>query len=228
MAQQVNPRVFRLGVIQESDARWFARKESFKRRLQEDVCVRQFLLGRLKDALVDKVTIERTNQNMTIAIYAAKPGIIIGRAGVGIEDLKKKLLQNLFRGRRLQIAVNVHEVGRPGTSAAIVAQQVATDLEHRLPFRRVLKSTIERVMKAGAQGVRIKVGGRLNGAEIARDESLSVGKIPLQTLRADVSFARATAYTIFGTIGVKVWIYRGEVFKEAPSRSRADSSAPNF
>ena len=214
MSQQVNPRAFRLATNQASDAKWFGRKDTLKRFLQEDVKIRAFLLKKLKEALVDKVDIERTNQNVTVIVHAAKPGVIIGRAGAGIEDLKKQLLSTFYRGRRVAITITVQEVTHPAVSAAIVGQQIAADIEKRMPFRRVMKQSIERVMKAGAEGVRIKVGGRLNGAEIARDEALSSGKIPLQTLRADIDFSRTTAYTIFGTIGIKVWIYRGEVFEE--------------
>lgn len=214
MSQQVNPRAFRLSTNQASDAKWFGRKDTLKRFLQEDVKIRAFLFKKLKDALVDKVHIERMNQNVTAIVHAAKPGVIIGRAGAGIEDLKKQLLANFYRGRRVAMTITVQEVVHPAVSAAIVGQQIAADIEKRMPFRRVMKQSIERVMKAGAEGVRIKVGGRLNGAEIARDEALSAGKIPLQTLRADIDFARTTAYTIFGTIGIKVWIYRGEVFEE--------------
>src|SRR3989338_1156398 len=214
MSQQVNPRAFRLATNQASDAKWVGRKDTLKRFLQEDVKIRAFLLKKLKEALVDKVDIERTNQNGTVIVHAAKPGVIIGRAGAGIEDLKKQLLSTFYRGRRVAITITVQEVTHPAVSAAIVGQQIAADIEKRMPFRRVMKQSIERVMKAGAEGVRIKVGGRLNGAEIARDEALSSGKIPLQTLRADIDFSRTTAYTIFGTIGIKVWIYRGEVFEE--------------
>ncbi|MEK7665644.1 MAG: 30S ribosomal protein S3 [Patescibacteria group bacterium] len=214
MAHKVNARAFRLATVHGSDAKWFGRKDTLKKFLEEDVKLRGFLLKKLKEAQVDHIDFERTNQNVTIIVHSAKPGVIIGRAGVGIEDLKKQLLGEFYRGRRVTMNINVQEVSRPSLSATIVGQQIATDLEKRMPFRRVMKMAIERVMKAGAQGVRVKVGGRLNGAEIARDETLSSGKIPLQTLRADIDFSRTTAYTIFGTIGVKVWIYRGEIFEE--------------
>lgn len=214
MAHKVNPRAFRLATIHGSDAKWFGRKEMLKKFLQQDVQLRVFLLKKLKEAQLDHIDIERTNQNLTITIHSAKPGVVIGRAGAGIEDLKKQILKTFYRGRRVTMNLNVQEVGKPSLSAAIVGQQIAADLEKRMPFRRVMKMALERVMKAGALGVRVKVGGRLNGAEIARDESLSVGTIPLQTLRADIDFARTTAYTIFGTIGIKVWIYRGEVFDQ--------------
>lgn len=214
MGTKVNPRVFRLATVQGADAKWFARGLKFKQFLKDDVLVRAYLLKKLKEASVDRVEIERTNQNVSISIHSGKPGVVIGRAGAGIEDLKKQLKNEFFRGRRVNININVNEVAHPSLSSAIVGLQIAADIEKRMPFRRTMKQAIERVMKAGALGVRVKLGGRLNGAEIARSEALSSGKIPLQTLRADINFARTTAHTIYGAIGIKVWIYRGDVFEE--------------
>ena len=146
-----------------------------------------------------------------MTVRVAKPGLIIGRGGAGIEDLKKKI-QKMFFDKKTAIKVQVFEVRQPSLSAAIVAQQMATEIEKRMPFRRVLKTAIERVMKAGAVGVKVTAAGRLNGVEISRRETLSDGKIPLQTFRADVDYANVEAYTIYGVIGVKVWIYKGQVF----------------
>ena len=168
----------------------------------------------LKEALVDRVEIERSRQTLSITIYSAKPGVIIGRAGAGIEDLNKKIKTKFYRGRRVDLRVNVKEVSHPSLSARIVGLQVVADLEKRMPFRRIMKMAIEKVLKAEAQGVKITLSGRLNGAEIARTETLAKGKIPLHNLRADIDFASVTAFTIFGTIGVKVWINRGEVFHD--------------
>ncbi len=214
MANQVNPRAFRLATVHGSDAKWFGRKDVLKKFLEQDVKLREFLLKKLKDAQVDHVDFERMNQNVTITIHSAKPGVIIGRAGAGIEDLKKQLVGEFFRGKRVTMNINVQEVSKPSLSSTIVGQQIAADIEKRMPFRRVMKQAIERVMKAGALGVRVKLGGRLNGAEIARVEALSAGTLPLQTLRSDIDFARVTARTIFGAIGIKVWINRGEIFEE--------------
>lgn len=214
MGTKVNPRVFRLATVNGSDAKWFARGLKFKQFLKDDVCIREFLLKKLKEASVDHIEMERTNQNVTIHIFTAKPGVIIGRQGAGVEDLKKQIKNTFYRGRRVALTVNVTEVTRPSLSSAIVAEQIASEIEKRMPFRRTMKQAIERVMKGGALGVRVKLGGRLNGAEISRCEALSAGKIPLQTLRADINFYRATARTIYGAIGVKVWIYRGDVFEE--------------
>jgi small subunit ribosomal protein S3 len=168
----------------------------------------------LKDALVDKVEIERTRQDIKITIHSAKPGIIIGRGGTGIEELSQKLKKKFFPGKRVKMAINVKEVQNASFSANVVGQQIAMDIEKRMPFRRTMKGTIERVMKAGAQGVKVAVSGRLNGSEIARREMLAQGKIPLHTLRADIDYASVTARTIWGAIGIKVWINRGEVFEE--------------
>ncbi len=214
MGTKVNPRVFRLATVKGADAKWFARGLKFKQFLKDDVQVREFLVKKLKEASLDRVDIERTNQNLNLIIHSGKPGVIIGRAGAGVEDLKKKIKNTFYRGRRVNVSITVTEVTRPSLSSAIVAQQVAFDIEKRMPFRRTMKQAIERVMKGGALGVRIKIGGRLNGAEISRSETLSSGKIPLQTLRADIDFYRATAHTIYGAIGIKVWIYRGDIFEE--------------
>lgn len=214
MGTKVNPRVYRLATVKGADAKWFARGEKFKQFLRDDVRIREFLLTKLKEASVDHIEMERTNQNLNIIIFSGKPGVIIGRAGAGIEDLKKQIKNTFYRGRRAAINITVNEVTRPSLSSAIVAGQIAADIEKRMPFRRTMKQAIERVMKGGALGVRVKIGGRLNGAEISRSEALSSGKIPLQTLRADIDFSRATARTIYGAIGVKVWIYRGDVFEE--------------
>ncbi len=214
MGTKVNPRVFRLSTVKGADAKWFARGLKFKQFLQEDVKIRAYLTKKLKDGSVDHIEIDRTNQNVNVVIFSGKPGVIIGRQGAGVEDLKKQLKNEFYRGRRVAITITVTEVARPSLSSAIVGQQIAADIEKRMPFRRTMKQAIERVMKAGALGVRVKLGGRLNGAEIARSEALSQGKIPLQTLRADIDFARVTAHTIYGTIGIKVWIYRGDVFEE--------------
>jgi small subunit ribosomal protein S3 len=152
---------------------------------------------------------------MTITIHSAKPGVIIGRSGAGIEELRKKILGKFFRGKRMNIMVNVSEISQPSLSSRVVGLQIAQDIEKRLPFRRSMKMATERVMKAGAKGVKIMIGGRLNGAEIARTEQLLQGSIPLHNLRADIDFARVRANTIFGVIGIKVWIYKGEIFDDS-------------
>lgn len=213
MGQKVNPKAFRLGGIFRWHSTWFGGRDMPK-KLREDVLIRDFLRGLLKDAAVDRIDIERSANAITITIASAKPGFIIGRAGAGAEELKEKIKRLFFKGAKVTLNINIVEVPRPSLSSAIVMSQIVADLEKRMPFRRILKMTVERVEKAGAGGVKVQVAGRLNGAEIARTEKLSSGKVPLQNLRADIDYAQGFARTIYGTIGVKVWIYRGEVFEK--------------
>jgi len=214
MGQKVHPKVFRLGIIRGWDGVWFANKKNFQNLLKEDVAMRSFLKKKLKDALVDRIEIERSRQEVRLIVHSAKPGIIIGRGGAGIEDLTKEIKKRFFPGRRTKLSINVKEVQKPSLSAEVVAQQIATEIEKRMPFRRVMKMARERVMKASAEGVKITVGGRLNGADIARKETISQGKIPLHNLRSDIDYASVMSRTIYGAIGVKVWINRGEVFEK--------------
>lgn len=233
MGHKVHPKSFRLGTTTTWPSRWFARDEAYREHLRQDLALRAFLEKELKEAALNRVDIERSRGALNITVYTAKPGLVIGRSGTGVEDLKKKLLKAFFPGRTkaIQLNLSVQEVGRPSLEAALVAQGVVTDLERRMPFRRVLKMAIERVRKAGALGVKIAVSGRLNGAEIARREWLAWGKIPLTNLRADIDYCQTFARTIAGTIGVKVWIYRGDVFEQdrlaayqptTPSRGRRE------
>lgn len=212
MGTKVHPKLFRLSTIHSWDSLWFAKKD-LPLYLQEDERLRNFFKKRLKDAGLEKIVIERSPAHVSVTLIAAKPGFIIGRAGAGIEELKKDLLKALYRGKKVSMNINVQEVERPALSAKIVGDQMASEIERRLPFRTSMKSAIERVMKGGALGVKIQIGGRLNGSEIARTEKLLNGSVPLHNLRADVDFARCTAYTIYGTIGIKVWINRGEKFE---------------
>ncbi len=214
MGQKVHPKIFRIGTVQGWASRWYSKKQLFPTLLKEDVQLRKEVTTLLKDAAVDRVEIERTANSLTIVVHTAKPGFIIGRSGAGAEDLKKKIRDRFFRGRKVTVNLNIVEVSRPGLSSNIVMQGMVADIERRLPFRRVLKTTAERVEKAGAKGVKLEVAGRLNGAEIARTETLSRGSVPLQNLRADIDYAQGAAKTIYGTIGVKVWIYRGEIFEK--------------
>lgn len=219
MGQKVHPKIFRMNTVQTWDSKWFARK-GFPALLREDVCVRAFLFGLLREASVDRVDIERGAHTITIIIRTAKPGFIIGRAGGGAEDLKKKIVEKFFKNRKITLQVNVVEVPRAALAARIVAEQAAMDIEKRLPFRRVMKQTIDRIQKGGAKGAKIKLGGRLGGAEISRREQLAWGSIPLHNLRADIDYAGATANTIYGTIGVKIWIYKGEVFDKDKTETK--------
>ncbi len=212
MGHKVHPKSFRMGGIYTWGSKWFARRKDYAALVKEDVSLRDFIFKNLKDAGVDSVDFERKREGITIIINAAKPGIVIGRSGAGSDALKKKIKDNFFRGRKINLNINIFEVKKPSLSAHIVAQGITDEIEKRVPFRKVMKQAIERVKKAGAKGIKISLGGRLNGAEIARTEKMIDGSVPLQNLRADIDFAYGTAKTIYGAVGIKVWIYRGEIF----------------
>ncbi len=216
MGHKVHPFGFRLGTTTTWPSRWFARDGAYREQVRQDILIRAFLKRELKECAMHRVDVERSRGALGITIHTAKPGYVIGRAGDGIDQLKKKLIKAFFRGKSkgLQLNISVVEVSRPNLEASLVCQGVIADLERRMAFRRVLKTSIERVKKAGALGVKIAVSGRLNGAEIARREWLHWGKIPLTNLRADVDYYQDFAQTIAGTIGVKIWIYRGDVFEQ--------------
>ncbi len=221
MGNKVHPKIFRIGTVGTWHARWFAKKNEFPAWLREDILLRDFVWKALMNAGIDRVDIERSRGNVTVVVHAAKPGFIIGRSGVGIEDLKKKIQEKFFKGRKIDLHINIQEVQHPSLSAHIVAQSMIVDLEKRIPFRRILKQALDRIQKGGAEGAKVWVKGRLNGAEIARVETLAWGKVPLHNLRADIDYAQSFAQTIFGTIGVKVWINRGEVFAEKVKTEKA-------
>ena len=219
MGKKINPIVFRLGLSEKWRSRWYAGPRDFAKFLQQDISIRKYLAGALKDASVDRIEIERNRGEITINVVAAKPGIIIGRGGSGIEELKVKL-QKKFLDKDTKLKINISEVSVPFMSASVVLESIKNDLEKRIPFRRVMKQNIDRTMKAGAKGVKIIVSGRLNGADIAREEKLVDGKIPLQTLRSNINYSRGHAQTIYGVIGIKVWIYKGEYFDKKESKEK--------
>lgn len=195
------------------DSRWIRDKKTYPAALETDHRLREFLKKEVRGAGLDGIKIELNEYDVTITLLAAKPGMIIGRGGAGIEELRKKIVKKFYPGRKdVAVRVNVLELSNPSLSAAAIAEQMAMDLEKRMPFRRVLKTTIERATRAGAQGIKVAVSGRLNGAEIARREWLSWGKVPLATIRSDVDFIVSEAHTIYGTIGIKVWVYKGDRF----------------
>ncbi|MBI4600220.1 30S ribosomal protein S3 [Candidatus Uhrbacteria bacterium] len=214
MGHKVNPKIFRTGVLYGWDSKWFASGKQFRDNLANDICLRKYLEKQLKGASVSKIEIERTTHVITITIHSGKPGVIIGRQGAGIEELKKKIRKEFFGSEKVTVNVNVVEVDRPTLDAQLVAQGMIEELEKRMPYRRVMKQAIDRVSKGGAQGVKVRVSGRLNGAEIANVETLHNGKIPLHTLRAHIDYARGAARTLSGAVGVKVWIYKGMNFGE--------------
>ena len=212
MGQKVNPVGLRLGVNRTWDSRWFARKGDYARLLHEDLKVRRELKQRLGQAGVSRIIIERPHKQCRVTIYAARPGVIIGKKGADIDKLRKDLAA-MTEG---DVALNIVEVRKPETDAQLVAENVAQQLERRVAFRRAMKRAQQSAMRLGAKGVRINVSGRLGGAEIARLEWYREGRVPLHTLRADVDYGVATAFTTFGTCGVKVWIFKGEILEHDP------------
>ena len=211
MGQKVNPHGLRVGVIKDWDSRWFAKDNEFGDVLVEDYKVRKFLKKTLYAAGVPKIEIERDAQKVRIHIHCAKPGLVIGKGGAEIEKLRMTV-QNMI-GK--PVVLNIVEVKQPDLNAQLVAENIAAQLERRISFRRAMKQCIGRTMKLGAKGIKTRVAGRLGGAEIARSENYHEGTIPLQTIRADIDYGFAEANTTYGKIGVKVWIYKGEVLHES-------------
>lgn len=218
MGQKVNPTGLRIGVIKDWESRWFAKKGEFGDILVEDNKIREFLLELLAPAGVPKVEIERDPKRVRINIFCAKPGIVIGRGGAEIEKLKETVKKML--GGDKDVFINITEIKQPDLNAQLVAEGIAAQLEKRVSFRRALKQAIGRTMKAGAKGIKAQVSGRLGGAEIARTEHYHEGTIPLQTIRADIDYGFAEAKTTYGRIGVKIWIYKGEVLHESRKNKR--------
>ena len=206
MGQKVNPHGLRVGIIKDWDTKWYAEKD-FADYLVEDVKIRKFIKKKLYAAGVSKIAIERTAGRVKISVYTAKPGIVIGKNGQAIEELKGEIQKMTSQ----KVAVTIEEIKRPETDAQLVAERIALDLENRVTFRRAMKQAMGRTMKFGAKGIKTAVSGRLGGADIARTESYHDGTIPLQTLRADIDYGFAEADTTYGKLGVKVWIYKGEV-----------------
>lgn len=211
MGHKVHPKIHRIPFIFPWDSRWFARKDQLATYLKQEIQIREFLAGKLKEANVDAISIERTPKDVSITILAGKPGVVIGRGGQGLELIRKEIEKKILQFKT-KVKLNIQPVNQPALSATIVAQNAANDIERRIPFRRVMKQTIEKVMAAGAKGIKISMAGRLNGVEIARREKLAAGKMSLITLRSNVDYAFTEAHTMYGKIGVKVWIYYGESF----------------
>ena len=213
MGQKVHPIGFRLGVIRSWDSNWYDEKE-FAGKLQEDQKIRNYIQNRLKKAGISRILIDRTPKRAVITIYTSRPGIVIGRSGKEITQLEEELKQITNK----EVKILIHEIKRPELDAHLLAENIAGQLEGRMSFRRAMKMAITSSMRMGAEGVRVMCGGRLGGAEIARSEQYKEGRIPLHTLRADIDYAQATAQTIYGAIGVKVWICRGEVLERSPKQ----------
>lgn len=216
MGHKVHPLIFRIGIATNWRSRWFS-KRNYRNFLKQDIRLRDFVIKELEKAGVSSVEIERSANLINIIIKTTRPGLVIGRGGGGIEELKKKI-KRVFQKEypelsKTELKLEIEEVREPTAQAAIVAAETANQIEKRLPYRRVIKQSLDKIMQnKSVQGAKIMVKGRLNGAEIARKEWLKKGRIPLQTIRSNIDYAQATAYTTYGTIGVKVWIYKGEIF----------------
>ena len=224
MGQKVNPHGLRVGVIKDWDSKWYAEAD-FADNLVEDYQIRKFLKKRLFSAGISKIEVERAADRVKLVIYTAKPGVVIGKGGAEIEKLKKevqKLLGKDSKGREKKLFIDIKEIKRPDRDAQLVAESIAQQLENRVSFRRAMKSTMGRSMKAGVKGIKTAVGGRLGGADMARTEFYSEGTIPLQTLRADIDYGFAEADTTYGKLGVKVWIYKGEVLPAKGNKEGSD------
>ncbi len=229
MGQKIHPNGFRLGITQEHQSRWFAAPRRYPETLQEDFKLRRYVeekLGRLatNNAGISEVKIDRKADQIELEIQTARPGVVVGRGGTGIESLRTGL-QELLGGNR-QIRINVVEVSQVDADSYLIAEYIAQQLERRVSFRRVVRQAIQRAQKAGVQGIRIQVSGRLNGAEIARTEWTREGRVPLHTLRADIDYAYTTAKTVYGILGVKVWIFKGEIIPGQESQPTPGAAQP--
>lgn len=209
MGHKVNPTSLRIGITQTWASKWYAHKNQFAKLLHEDLALKKEIMKRLKTAIVTRIEIERSAKKIVVNVYAAKPGVVIGRQGVAVEDLKDALSKKFGH----HIEVNIKEVSAPDLSSLVLGDLVCRQIEKRVNYRRAAKMAMQKAMEAGAKGVKIRVGGRLNGVEISRAEFFKEGNIPLHTLRADIDFSNNEAHTTYGVIGVKVWVYKGLKFK---------------
>ena len=217
MGQKVNPHGLRVGVNKEWSSSWIAKKKDFAKFLVEDNKIRDYINTKHAGNSVSKIIIERTVNRLTVDIYTSKPGIVIGMKGAGVEELKNDIAKI---SNNKNISINIKEVKRPDLDSALVAESIALQLEKRVSFRRAMKQAMQRVMKAGAVGCKIMVSGRLDGAEIARSEHYHEGRLPLHTIRADIDYGTAAAYTNYGKLGVKCWIYKGEILGSKKSSEK--------
>jgi small subunit ribosomal protein S3 len=217
MGQKVNPHGLRVGIIKDWDSKWYAEKE-FADYLVEDYDIRKFLKKRLYSAGVSHIEIERSSGRVKVVLYTAKPGVVIGKGGAEIEKVKNELAKKIGK----KVVIDINEVKRPDRDAQLVAENIALQLENRISFRRAMKSTMQRTMRAGALGIKTAVSGRLGGADIARTEFYSEGTIPLQTLRADIDYGFAEADTTYGKVGVKAWVYNGEILPAKGAKEGSD------
>jgi small subunit ribosomal protein S3 len=225
MGKKVNPRAFRQASNYRTASKWYASPTQFAHNLQIDVELRKFLKKKFRDGGISRIEIERSSGQITVIVYTSKPGVIIGRGGALIDETKKEVKQKFFGSVKMKVNMSIQEIRQPDTDPELIVQAIRDQLEARIPFRRAIKRGLEQVMRAGAKGCKIQVAGRLNGADIARTEFVTQGRLPLTSLRARVRYSRGVANTVYGVIGIKVWIYTGDVFgeeeeKEQPRRKR--------
>jgi small subunit ribosomal protein S3 len=224
MGQKVHPTGIRLGIVKDWSSKWYADSKTFPEYIRQDHLIREFIKKKLKDASVSRIAIERPAKKVNITISTARPGIVIGKKGEDIEKLRNAVAKLV--GMLIQdVRINISEVRKPELDAQLVAEGIAQQLERRVMFRRAMKRSVTNTMRVGAQGIKVKVGGRLNGAEIARSEWYREGRVPLHTLRADIDYGTAEANTTYGVIGVKVWIFKGEVFEKPEAVASAAEPA---
>lgn len=222
MGQKIHPKGLRVGVYREWDTRWYAERQEFVDLLHEDLKIRRFITGRLQRAAIPRVEIERSGNRVRLTIHAGKPGVVIGKGGTGAEELRRAL--EGITGKPCHI--NIVEVKKPEMEAQLVAESIASALEKRVSFKRAMKQAVGRAIRMGAKGIKVMVSGRLGGAEMARREWYWEGTVPLHTLRADIDYGFTEAKTTYGTIGVKVWIYKGQILPGAPAKAPGAVAAP--
>jgi len=213
MGKKIHPKIFRIQSLDDWSSRWFVRK-GFPKLLQEDTAIKAYLKKKLRESFVAKIEIERTPKVITIFIHSARPGTIIGRGGTAVEDLKKEIKVKILKNRKVDLNINIKEIKDPNKNAALLAQEIVFSLEKRMPFRRAVKQIVSKAERAGVKGIKVRVSGRLNGVEIARSEKFTAGNLPLSTIRSDIDYAFEEANTTYGKIGIKVWVYKGEVFSK--------------
>lgn len=210
MGQKVNPNILRIGIIRSWDSKWYANKRDYSKFLLKDLEIEKIIREKLADASVSRIEIHRTSNRVIINIHSAKPGLIIGRQGAGIEALKEELEKKFHE----EFSLSIKEISKPAIDAALLGENIARQIEKRISYRRAAKMAVEKALESGALGAKISLAGRLNGVEIARSEFFAKGKIPLHTLRANIDYAKTVAKTAYGTIGIKIWVYKGDIFKK--------------
>lgn len=225
MGHKTTPNLFRLGIIKTWNSRWFADKDKYASFIAQDVYVRELITKKFNKHFIDRVEIERDGKKVTVVINTAKPGIVIGKSGLGVDEIKSGIAK-IFNDSKLNIEVVIKEIKGPDLSAAILAEQARLEVERRIPFKKAMKKLIDKAKQAGAKGVKVSMAGRLNGVEIARRETLSWGSIPLHTMRADIDYVNDRAETIYGSIGIKVWVYKGLVFNNKTNEKVEENNAP--